>query len=100
MFWPIRKGGVLQRRRMTTQAVYHLLATRAKQAGVKHLSPHDLRRSCVSDLLDNGADLAVVQRLMGHSDPATTSRYDRRPEAAKRKAAALLHVPYRPRVAA
>jgi integrase/recombinase XerD len=47
----------------------------------------------VSDLLDAGVDLATVQKLCGHQDPATTSRYDRRGDAAARRAAGLLRIP-------
>ncbi len=86
--------------RMTAQAVYAMLRARATAAGVASLSPHDLRRTFVGDLLDAGADIATVQRLAGHASPATTARYDRRGEAVKRAAVDRLHVPYTRRVLA
>lgn len=82
---------------MTSQAVYNILQKRAEQAGIKSFSPHDLRRSFVSELLDKGADIATVAKMAGHKNVQTTARYDRRPEEAKRKAAKLLHVPYKKR---
>jgi site-specific recombinase XerD len=94
LFMPINKAGAIQRRRMTTQAIYNLLNKRASQAGIDSFSPHDLRRTFVSDLLDAGADIAIVAKMAGHASVNTTARYDRRPEAAKMKAAQRLHVPY------
>ena len=98
LFCPINKGGKLSHVHMTSQALYNLLQARAKAAGVQNLSPHDLRRTFVSDLLDSGVDISTVQQMAGHASVITTTRYDRRPEEAKKKAAGLLHVPYRGRL--
>lgn len=98
LFYPVNKGGKLQARRMTNQAVYNALEKRGLQAGVKEFSPHDLRRTFISDLLDAGADIATVAKMAGHASVNTTARYDRRPEQAKQRAAGLLHVPYRGRL--
>ena len=91
---PVRKGGHVQQRAMSDQAVLMRLRYLATRAGVKALTPHDLRRSFVGSLLDAGADISSVQALAGHSSTDTTTRYDRRPEDAKRNAAELLHVPF------
>jgi integrase len=98
LFYRVVKGGSPVARRLAGQAMAVVCASRAKAAGVAPFTPHDLRRSFISGLLDAGADMAVVQRLAGHEDPATTSRYDRRGEAAKQRASDLVHVPYFSRV--
>jgi site-specific recombinase XerD len=72
--------------RLNRKGVDKVLQSIAKQAKVKDVTPHDLRRSFATDLLDNGADLLMVQQLMGHSDVKTTAIYDRRGEAGKKKA--------------
>jgi site-specific recombinase XerD len=94
LFYPYNRGGKIVLRRLSAQTVRDLLDKRVKRAGLQALSPHDLRRSFISELLEAGADLSVVQQLAGHASVATTTRYDRRGEKAKRKAVALLHVPF------
>jgi site-specific recombinase XerD len=94
LFCAVNKGRNLVPGRLTAQTVYSALVKRAGEANLTNLSPHDLRRSFVSELLDNGADVSLVQRLAGHASVNTTLRYDRRPEEAKRKAAQLLMVPF------
>ena len=91
---PVNKADHIQHRPMTAQAVLLRLHFLADQAGVSRFSPHDLRRSFVGELLDAGADISSVQQLVGHANAATTQRYDRRPEEAKRRTAEMLHVPY------
>lgn len=86
----VNKAGRVVVRRLTSQAVLFLLQKRAEDAGVASFSAHDFRRTFISDLLDAGADIVTVQKLAGHSNPNTTSRYDRRGEATKKKAVNLL----------
>jgi len=95
LFVAVNKSGrITNYEQMTPKTIYKMLAKRATEAGVKSFSPHDMRRTFVSDLLDAGADITTVSKMAGHASVTTTARYDRRPEDAKRKAASLLHVPY------
>ena len=94
LFIRIYKGGRLSTEPLSTQAIYNLVANRAALAKLPPMSPHDLRRSFVPALLEQGADLATVQRLAGHASIVTTTRYDRRGEKVLRLAVNRLCVPY------
>ena len=82
---------------MTDQAVLDILRARGKEAAIASFSPHDLRRTFISNLLDAGADISTVQKLAGHSSPVTTAKYDRRGEETKRLAVERLSIPSKSR---
>ena len=81
-------------RMMTRQAFWYLIKRHAAEAGIsRQLSPHSLRHAFATHLLNHGADLRVVQLLLGHSDLSTTQIYT---HVAKHRMQAL-HALHHPR---
>lgn len=74
-----RKSGRLTQTQMSGVDVYRMFKRRARDAGLPaHLSPHSVRVTALTDLLEQNAPMEDVQRLAGHADPRTTGLYDRR----------------------
>ena len=95
LFLRINKGGRLLDTGFTDDAVYGMLRKRNRQAGLSEdLTPHDLRRTFMTQLFAAKTPTPVVQRLAGHASAVTTIRYDRSGDEEAREAVEVLHVPY------
>lgn len=99
LFCSLRRGGRLRlagadggehARPLTGDAVYKIVRRRAELAGLRPCTPHDLRRSAITNLLEGGADPLAVQEWARHEDVSTTRVYDRRRERAQRACARRL----------
>lgn len=82
-------------KRLGRAGVDYVLGELVTLSKIADLTPHDLRRTFATDLLTNGADILMVQKLMGHQDVKTTALYDRRGEKGKQAAVEKLPVALR-----
>jgi site-specific recombinase XerC len=95
---PISWTGRVRCGRLSGQDVYRIVVRRAAEAGIPHCTPHDLRRTFISELLDLSNDQTTVQELARHKNLSTTARYNRRGERAKVETISGLRILYkRPR---
>ncbi len=93
LFCPVSQTGEVRLSRLRGESIAYILRRRQEESGTDRFSPHDLRRTAVTHLLDAGVDVFTVQKLAGHADASTTARYDRRDEGAKRRAVQVLAIP-------
>ena len=94
LIWHVDRGGHVKPRGITPAGVRDVFARRVKEAGVRLAAPHDGRRTWISNLLDVGGEVVVVQKLAGHQDPKTTAGYDRRGDEVRVKTINRLAMPW------
>lgn len=75
LFVRIYKGGTITNLPITTQTVYDIVTRRYQEAGLKRLTPRDIRASYTEHLLDNGVSINSVKEILGHETLSTTKRY-------------------------
>lgn len=84
LFCRIRRADKIVMKALTAQAIYDVVRSRTEKANLGKVTPHDLRRSFVTRLLESNIDINTIRQLVGHSDIKTTSRYDLRVPNARR----------------
>jgi integrase/recombinase XerD len=94
LIWHTDRGGHPKPQGITPAGVRDVFARRVVEAGIRTLAPHDGRRTWISNLLDVGGEVVVVQKLAGHSDPKTTAGYDRRGDEVRVKTINRLAMPW------
>ena len=93
LFVAVKKGNNVQVNwPMTANAIYQILRIRAKKTGVDAFSPHDLRRTFATRLLERGTDINIVRQAMGHASVLTTQKYDKRDQSVVNEAMRVIDI--------
>ncbi len=90
LFNHIERGGNIVDAGIGGNAIAEIIADRSKAAGIPKTTPHDFRRSAISNLLDKGVDPITITYITGHSSVNMVKLYDRRKEQPKIDALKLL----------
>lgn len=83
LFYHIERNGTLNSVGISGNAIWSVINDRSRSAGIDKTTPHDFRRSAVSNLLDAGVDPITVAAITGHASVEMVKRYDRRKEQPK-----------------
>jgi integrase/recombinase XerD len=90
LFLRILRDSTITDSGLTASGVTHALKALQELANIPTFTPHDLRRTFITHLLEKGIDLNIVRQLAGHSDVSTTVRYDKRDERWQKQASQSL----------
>ena len=80
LFCRVTKAGVVMPSALSKAGIADILTNLSNRSGVARFTPHDLRRTFITQLLDRGVDINTVRQLAGHANIATTASYDFRGE--------------------
>ncbi len=83
LFKRIQRNGKAANQALTTTGLTGILMELQHTSGIVRFTPHDMRRTFITRLLEQGVDINTVRQLAGHSDISTTTRYDYRGESMK-----------------
>ena len=91
MFVRVAKGGNIKHNTaLSSCSIYSLTKKSLASIGIEGVSPHDLRRTFITRLLEQNVDINTVRQMAGHEDISTTIMYDKRNEKVMQEAASLL----------
>ncbi|EBA2137339.1 site-specific integrase [Salmonella enterica] len=83
LFRRIQRNGKVASQPLTTTGLTGILAELQQTSGIARFTPHDMRRTFITRLLEQSVDINTVRQLAGHSDISTTTRYDYRGDEMK-----------------